>query len=221
MIFSSLKRTLCSKLLFFPSSKADFFLYWGRGLSFSENKPVEMAVTLGSVALHCYRRCARPLHSSLEGKQRKSPLRHLWSRALFHRQRSCPQLDLTSFQADELEKTGIIPSPQLSLCMVTGQRQGFIQVHSPPYPPSFHPQRTAIPTGFFASVQASACSVRYFKKGRACGQWLFSVLGQHISPGGTGAPQLHVCPCILPHQALPAACHAGTARIQEISGTFA
>lgn len=50
---------------------------------------------------------------------------------------------------------------------------------------------------------ASPCSIRYFKNARACGQCLFPVLGQHVSPGGTGAPQLCAGPQVLPHQALP------------------
>lgn len=73
----------------------------------------------------------------------------------------------------------------------------------------------ANPRGF---VQASPCSIKYFGNVRACGQCLFLVLWEHVSPGGTGAPQ--VCPHRLPHQALLAACCAGTAQTQEISSTF-
>jgi len=65
------------------------------------------------ICLHA--RCAHSLHSSLACMQRKWPLRHSRTWTLFHRQRFRPQLDLTSFQANKLEETGIMTSPQLSL----------------------------------------------------------------------------------------------------------
>lgn len=51
--------------------------------------------------------CAHYMHSSLECKQGKWPLRHLCPQILFHGQRSCPQLDLAPFQTNEREKAGV------------------------------------------------------------------------------------------------------------------
>lgn len=51
--------------------------------------------------------CTKSMHISLECKQRKWPLKHLCPQTLFHRQRTCPQLDVAPFQANEREKAGV------------------------------------------------------------------------------------------------------------------